>query len=201
MRLPASPSHSRRTGTREFMRIPRRLSPWRAPRGLASRVLTAIFASESHAKVEWKNGQWYGRVETHEWIAVRKDRSEHRDRQDLRNLIVNADDLGWTDGVNRGIADAHRNGIVTSASLLANGPAFQSGVELAHATPGLGVGVHLNLSDGEPVADRESVTTLLNDRGEFEGRPESLLLRLARRSVLLSEIEQEWDAQIQKIRD
>jgi predicted glycoside hydrolase/deacetylase ChbG (UPF0249 family) len=119
----------------------------------------------------------------------------------LRNLIVNADDLGWTEGVNGGIAEAHRNGIVTSASLLANGAAFASGVELVRATPALGVGVHLNLSDGEPVAERELVTTLLNDRGELEGKPESLLLRLARRTVLLNEIEQEWDAQIQKVRD
>jgi predicted glycoside hydrolase/deacetylase ChbG (UPF0249 family) len=140
-------------------------------------------------------------VGAHEWIAVPKYRLERRDRQALRNLIVNADDLGWTEGVNRGIAEAHRNGIVTSASLLANGAAFASGVELARTTPALGVGVHLNLSDGEPVADRELVTTLLNDRGELEGRPESLLLKLARRSVLLEEVEREWDAQIQKVRD
>jgi predicted glycoside hydrolase/deacetylase ChbG (UPF0249 family) len=119
----------------------------------------------------------------------------------LRNLIVNADDLGWTEGVNRGIAEAHRNGIVTSASLLANGAAFESGVEVARTTPGLGVGVHLNLSDGLPVAERELVTTLLNDRGELEGKPESLLLRLARRSILLDEVEREWDAQIRKVRD
>jgi predicted glycoside hydrolase/deacetylase ChbG (UPF0249 family) len=119
----------------------------------------------------------------------------------LRNLIVNADDLGWTEGVNRGIAEAHRNGIVTSASLLANGAAFEAGVELARTMPALGVGVHLNLSDGAPVAPRELVTSLLNERGELEGRPESLLLRLARRSVLLEEVEREWDAQIQKVRD
>jgi hopanoid biosynthesis associated protein HpnK len=119
----------------------------------------------------------------------------------LRNLIVNADDLGWTEGVNRGIAEAHRNGIVTSASLLANGAAFRSGVELARATPGLGLGVHLNLSDGAPVAGRDLVTTLLNERGELQAKPESLLLRLARRSVLLEEVEREWDAQIRKVRD
>ncbi|MGB7282412.1 MAG: ChbG/HpnK family deacetylase [Candidatus Acidiferrum sp.] len=119
----------------------------------------------------------------------------------MRNLIVNADDLGWTEGVNRGIAEAHRNGIVTSASLLANGAAFGSGVEIARTTPGLGVGVHLNLSDGEPVAPRGTVKSLLNERGELEGRPESLLLRLARRSVLLEEVEREWDAQIQRVRE
>lgn len=119
----------------------------------------------------------------------------------MRNLIVNADDLGWTEGVNRGIAEAHRNGIVTSASLLANGTAFESGLELALSTPALGVGVHLNLSDGEPVSPPELVTTLVSDQGELEGRPESLLMRLARRNISLGEVEREWDAQIQKVRD
>jgi hopanoid biosynthesis associated protein HpnK len=119
----------------------------------------------------------------------------------LKNLIVNADDLGWTTGVNRGIAEAHRNGIVTSASLLANGAAFASGVELAKSTPGLGVGVHLNLSDGPPIAPRELVASLLNDQGGFAGGPESLLLRIAKRDVTVREVEQEWEAQIEKVKD
>ena len=58
----------------------------------------------------------------------------------MKNLIVNADDLGWTAGVNRGIAQAHRNGIVTSSSLLANGGAFEDGVRVARALPALGIG-------------------------------------------------------------
>jgi len=119
----------------------------------------------------------------------------------VKSLIVNADDLGWTEGVNRGIAEAHRNGIVTSASLLANGSALASGVEVARSVPGLGVGVHLNLSDGPPVAARELVTSLVNDRGEFEGGPENLLLRVARGGLALHEVEQEWEAQIEKVRD
>ena len=119
----------------------------------------------------------------------------------MKSLIVNADDLGWTEGVNRGIAEAHRNGIVTSASLLANGSALASGVEVARSVPGLGVGVHLNLSDGPPVAARELVTSLVNDRGEFEGGPENLLLRVARGGLALHEVEQEWEAQIEKVRD
>ena len=119
----------------------------------------------------------------------------------MKNLIVNADDLGWTDGVNRGILEAFHHGIVTSTSLLANGAAFAEGVEAARSAPGLGVGVHLNLSDGPPIADREIVTTLLNSDGEFAGGPESLLLRRARGGISLEEAENEWDAQIQKIRD
>jgi hopanoid biosynthesis associated protein HpnK len=118
----------------------------------------------------------------------------------VKNLIVNADDLGWTEGVNRGIAEAHRNGIVTSTSLLANGAAFASGVELARSTPGLGLGVHLNLSDGAPVAEPEAVNSLVNDSGQFDGGPESLPLRIAKRDVMLREVEQEWDAQIDKVK-
>jgi chitin disaccharide deacetylase len=118
----------------------------------------------------------------------------------VRNLIVNADDLGWTGGVNLGIAEAHGNGIVTSSSLLANGEAFASAVELALGRKSLGVGVHLNLSNGEPTAPRELVTSLLNDQGIFAGGPESILMKLARRSMLLSEVEEEWDAQIRKVR-
>jgi hopanoid biosynthesis associated protein HpnK len=119
----------------------------------------------------------------------------------VKNLIVNADDLGWTEGVNRGIAEAHRNGIVTSTSLLANGAAFVLAVEMARTTPGLGVGVHLNLSDGTPVAAPELVTTLVNNDGVFDGGPESLLLRMARRALVATEVEEEWDAQIRKVRD
>jgi hopanoid biosynthesis associated protein HpnK len=113
---------------------------------------------------------------------------------------VNADDLGWTAGVNRGIAEAHRNGIVTSASLLANGEAFAEAVDLAHAARGLGVGVHLNLNDGPPTAPREVVPSLLNDAGEFEGGPDSLLLKIATRGLSVREVEIEWDAQISKVR-
>lgn len=119
----------------------------------------------------------------------------------MKNLIVNADDLGWTGGVNLGIAEAHGNGIVTSASLLANGEAFVSAVELAKGREDLGVGVHLNLSDGPPTAPRELVISLLNDEGVFAGGPESILVKLARRSMLLSEVEEEWDAQIAKVRE
>jgi chitin disaccharide deacetylase len=119
----------------------------------------------------------------------------------VRNLIVNADDLGWTEGVNLGIAEAHGNGIVTSASLLANGHAFASGVELALGRQDLGVGVHLNLSDGSPIAPKELVSTVLNGQGEFAGGPEALLMKLARRAIVLDEVETEWDAQICKVRE
>jgi hopanoid biosynthesis associated protein HpnK len=118
----------------------------------------------------------------------------------MRNLIVNADDLGWTAGVNRGIAEAHRHGIVTSTSLLANGCAFADAVAAASEMPGLGVGVHLNLSDGAPIAPAEQVQSLLNEDGKFSGGPEGLLMRLTTKSLRPKEVEKEWDAQIEKVR-
>src|ERR1700726_131404 len=119
----------------------------------------------------------------------------------VKNLIVNADDLGWTAGVNRGIAEAHRNGIGTSAWLLGNGGAFAEAVDLAHAARGLGVGVHLNLNDGPPIAPREVVPSLLNDSGEFEGGPDGLLLKIATRGLVMGQVELEWEAQIAKVRN
>jgi predicted glycoside hydrolase/deacetylase ChbG (UPF0249 family) len=119
----------------------------------------------------------------------------------VKNLIVNADDLGWTEGVNRGIAEAHRKGLVTSTSLLANGRAFASALDIARANPELGVGVHLNLSDGPPTAKPRLVEGFVNSAGNLEAGPESLLLRIASRSLEQDEVEREWDAQIRKVRD
>lgn len=119
----------------------------------------------------------------------------------MKNLIVNADDLGWTEGVNRGIAEGHRKGLVTSTSLMANGRAFASALEVVRANPRLGVGVHLNLSDGPPTAKLQEVPGLVNQAGDLEGGPESLLLRIVRRGLPLEEVEREWNAQIQKVRD
>jgi chitin disaccharide deacetylase len=118
----------------------------------------------------------------------------------MKDLIVNADDLGWTAGVNRGIAEAHRNGIVTSASLIANGGAFDDGVKTARGLPAMGVGVHLNLSDGAPVSGAKAVPSLVDEQGKLSGGPEQLLLKLARRKLKAAEVEREWDAQIAKIR-
>src|SRR6266849_8648084 len=154
-----------------------------------------------HARVGVREGQWYARVRAHEWVAGRKDRPCKGTVQVTRNLIVNADDLGWAAGVNRGIAEAHRGGIVTSASLLANGEAFAEAVELARDAGGLGVGVHLNLNDGPPIAQRESMPSLVNDSGEFEGGPDGLLLKIATRGLSMREVALEWSAQISKVRD
>jgi hopanoid biosynthesis associated protein HpnK len=119
----------------------------------------------------------------------------------VKTLIVNADDFGWTEGVNRGIAEAHGNGIVSSASLLANGAAFPGAAELARREPRLGVGVHLNLSDGPPMLPRWEVPSLVSGAGLFFGGTGAALVRLWRGRLRVVEVEREWDAQIQKVRD
>jgi chitin disaccharide deacetylase len=60
----------------------------------------------------------------------------------LRLLIVNADDFGCSRGVNRGIIEAHERGIVTSASLMVNGPAASEAAEYAREHPELAIGLH-----------------------------------------------------------
>lgn len=76
-----------------------------------------------------------------------------------RRLIVNADDFGFTRDVNRGIMEAHRAGILTATTLMANGAAFEDAVNLARRTPSLDVGAHLTLVGGP--GQPRTVTALL----------------------------------------
>ncbi len=121
----------------------------------------------------------------------------------MRRLIINADDFGLTAGVNRAIVEAHEHGVVTSATLMANGPAFADAIGLAQSCPGLGVGCHIVLVDGAPLLDATAVRTLL-DRGNSSG-PHfregitwfGALALLGRLNE--SEIEAEATAQIRKL--
>jgi hopanoid biosynthesis associated protein HpnK len=71
-----------------------------------------------------------------------------------RRLIVNADDFGRSASINAAVIQAHENGILTSASLMVNGDAFEEAVELAKANPKLGVGLHLSLCCGRAPSGR-----------------------------------------------
>lgn len=116
----------------------------------------------------------------------------------LQSLIVSADDFGYTRGVNRAILEACRNGVVTSASLLANGAAFEDAVGGALAEPQLDVGCHLNFVEGNPVSPRERIPRLVGSDGRFRTAWQ-LATRLALGTVPESEIELEAGAQIQKL--
>ncbi len=73
-----------------------------------------------------------------------------------KQLVVNADDFGFTRDVNQGIIEAHRQGILTATTLMANGDAFDDAVRLAHENPRLDVGAHLVLIGGAALAKRGS---------------------------------------------
>jgi hopanoid biosynthesis associated protein HpnK len=89
----------------------------------------------------------------------------------VRRLIINADDFGLTSGVNRAIVEAHESGIVTSATLMANGSAFDEAVSLAQARPRLGVGCHVVLVDGVPLVRQTATDSLLDPRSRTAGSP------------------------------
>jgi hopanoid biosynthesis associated protein HpnK len=76
-------------------------------------------------------------------------------------LIVNADDFGSSAAVNRGVERACREGVVTSASLMAAGPAFDGALARLDDLTELGVGVHLTLTDGLAVLERAAASTLV----------------------------------------
>jgi hopanoid biosynthesis associated protein HpnK len=82
-------------------------------------------------------------------------------------LVVNADDLGLSAGINRGIERCFRAGILRSASLMPNGAAFADALELAGRHPGLGVGVHLSLVDEPALAPREKLGGLVDAQGRL----------------------------------
>jgi predicted glycoside hydrolase/deacetylase ChbG (UPF0249 family) len=86
----------------------------------------------------------------------------------MKRLIVNADDFGRAPGVNQGILDAHRNGIVTSTTIMINLDSAAAGLEGAQANaPDLGIGLHLNLTAGKPVSAQEQVRSLVDEAGRF----------------------------------
>ncbi|RMG21159.1 MAG: ChbG/HpnK family deacetylase [Deltaproteobacteria bacterium] len=115
-----------------------------------------------------------------------------------RQLIVNADDFGLTPGVSRGIAQAYDRGIVSSASLVANGLGFEAALRIARARPTLGVGLHLNLTEGRPVAGADRVPTLVDGDGSFLGY-KTLTLRLLSGRVSKDELRREIGAQIERL--
>ncbi len=117
----------------------------------------------------------------------------------MKSLIVNADDFGLTEGVNRAILDGHRKGIITSTTLMANGMAFEPAVAVSSAVPTLGVGVHLNLTQGRPICTASQVPTIVTSEGSFYPSPGILAQRILARKVELGHIENELRSQIQKI--
>jgi chitin disaccharide deacetylase len=82
-------------------------------------------------------------------------------------LIVTADDFNLSEGVSRGILDAHQHGIVTETSVMVNLGDLEHAAAMLAATPRLAVGLHLNITRGRPVAPSNAVAELLGTDGQF----------------------------------
>jgi hopanoid biosynthesis associated protein HpnK len=116
----------------------------------------------------------------------------------VRRLIVNADDFGFTSGVNRAIVEAHSRGVVTSSTLMANGQAFAEAAQLAKTIPKLSIGCHVVLIDGQPVLGTDQLPSLTSGSQFRDG-----LMTFAARAIAgridAGEITAEATAQIRKI--
>jgi chitin disaccharide deacetylase len=106
----------------------------------------------------------------------------------LKQLVINADDFGFTPDVNRGIVEAHRNGILTATTLMANGAAFDDAVRLSRETATLDIGCHLVLVGGDSLLTKKPLPATVSQ----------LLVALAKRELRVYE---ELAAQVRRIVD
>lgn len=119
----------------------------------------------------------------------------------MTSVIINADDFGLSSGVNRAVIKGWREGILTSASLMAAGDAFDEAVALARQNPGLQVGLHLTLVQGRAVLSPAEIPGLVDQSGNFTDNPVAAGMRYFFRKGLRSQLRREIEAQLGKLRD
>lgn len=111
----------------------------------------------------------------------------------MRRLIVNGDDLGYSSGVDAGIVRAHREGIVTSATLMTNVAGAERAAQLARTAPTLDVGLHLVITHGRPLSDPAAVPSLVGPDGAFLRVRELIGRRRARTDDVLREFHAQYE--------
>jgi hopanoid biosynthesis associated protein HpnK len=121
-------------------------------------------------------------------------------RREARRLIVNADDFGRSHSINQAVVRAHREGILTAASLMVNEAASEEAVALARQNPELGVGLHLTLLCGHSALPVEKIPSLVNQRGEFTDRPVAAGFRYFFQQKLRGQLRDEIAAQFARFR-
>jgi hopanoid biosynthesis associated protein HpnK len=121
-------------------------------------------------------------------------------QQSIRRLIVNADDFGLLHSVNEAVIRAHREGILTTTSLMVNEPGFGEAVTLAKENQRLGVGLHLTFLHGHSALPPEKIPGLVNARGEFSKNPLAVGLNYFFRRNLREQLRAEIHAQFEKFR-
>lgn len=112
----------------------------------------------------------------------------------MNYVIFNADDFGYSRGVNYGIIDSYEKGLLRSTTLMANMPAFEQAVSYSKKNPGLGIGAHLTLTCGHPL--KKGMDSIVNRDGAFW----DLSYYEDEFEIDLDELYEEWDEQIKKIK-
>jgi len=116
----------------------------------------------------------------------------------MKRVVITADDFGLSEAVNEGIEQAHRDGILTSASLMMGGPAVEDAVRRARRLPRLRVGLHLVVIEGPAVLPRRRIPDLVDDAGWFPSDQLALgvryFFRLGIRRQLAAEIRAQFGA-------
>ncbi len=113
-------------------------------------------------------------------------------------LILNADDFGRSSNINKAVMIAHRQGILTSASLMVAGDAVDDAVEQARQTPKLALGLHLVLVGGRAVLPPRDIPDLVDQNGFFSERPVSAGLRYFLSSKAQKQLALEMEAQFER---
>jgi hopanoid biosynthesis associated protein HpnK len=117
-----------------------------------------------------------------------------------RRLIVTADDFGRSQAINQAVIRAHREGILTSASLMVNEPAADEAAALARQNPGLGVGLHLALVCGRSALPPSAIPNLVNTQSQFSSRPVAAGFRYFFSAACRAQLRNEIAAQFDKFR-
>lgn len=117
----------------------------------------------------------------------------------MKNLIVNADDFGRHELINRAVERAFKTGCLRSATLMAGGIAFDDAIAVAKRNSGLGVGIHFTLANGNPILPPKEIPTLVTAEGIFHENYVVFLKRYMSGKISLDEVRSELAAQLEKI--
>lgn len=114
-------------------------------------------------------------------------------------LIVNADDFGLSEGINRAILSAHQNGILRSTSIMPNGSAFEDAVRIALETPALGVGIHLSLIGEKSVSPAGELRGMVNAESLLPDSYPIFTRQLLSKRFTIGDVQTEIRAQIERV--
>ena len=114
-------------------------------------------------------------------------------------VIINADDFGWTEGINEGILEAHRHGVLTSATLLTGMKATNHAIELAKSYPRLSVGVHLSYGLGEPLVSVSELNALYKSDGKPKFKTAGLWFHASIRRKVRRQLDLHFRSQVEYV--